>query len=71
MHIHASSDPIFIVFPLIVLLVDVLMVIYCIEDLYKPERRVYGGNKDAWAFIIIVIGMIGWAAYLMFGREKD
>lgn len=70
MRVHAPSDPIFILFPLIVLAIDVAMVVYCLNDLYKPNRRVAGGNKDTWAFIIVVIGMVGWIAYLYFGREN-
>ncbi|HEX8983132.1 MAG TPA: PLDc N-terminal domain-containing protein [Ktedonobacterales bacterium] len=70
MRVHPPSDPLFIILPLIVLVIDVAMVVYCLNDLYKPERRVAGGNKDTWAFIIIIIGMVGWIAYLYFGREN-
>jgi hypothetical protein len=50
-------------------LIDVGMVVYCIVDLYRPERRVRGGNKVAWLLIILLINTIGWVAYLLAGRE--
>jgi phospholipase D-like protein len=39
-------------------------------DLYKPERRVAGGDKTFWLVAILFIGVIGIAAYLLFGRER-
>ena len=50
-------------------LIDVGVVIYCIIDLYRPERRVRGGNKTIWLLIILVISTLGWVAYLLAGRE--
>jgi hypothetical protein len=45
------------------------MVIYCIVDLYRPERRVRGGNKILWLLIILLISTLGWVVYLLAGRE--
>jgi hypothetical protein len=50
-------------------LIDLGMVIYCIVDLYRPERRVRGGNKILWLLIILLISTLGWVAYLLAGRE--
>ena len=50
-------------------LIDLGMVIFCIVDLYKPERRVRGNNKTAWLIIIVFISTLGWLAYLLAGRE--
>lgn len=50
-------------------LIEVGVVIYCIVDLYKPERRVRGGNKVVWLLIILLISTFGWLAYLLVGRE--
>ncbi len=55
-------------FALVVLLLDVGVVVYCLNDLYKPERRVNGYSKDIWAIIIIIGGLIGWALYFLYGR---
>jgi hypothetical protein len=51
-------------------LIDVAIVIYCIVDLYKPERRVRGGNKTIWLLVILFINTLGWLAYLLAGREE-
>jgi len=52
------------------LLIDLGMVIYCIVDLYRPERRVRGSNKLLWLLIILFISTLGWVAYLLAGREE-
>jgi hypothetical protein len=50
-------------------LIDVGVVVYCIVDLYRPERRVRGGNKIVWLLIILLVSTLGWLAYLLVGRE--
>ena len=66
---HGTFDPSQVILPLILLVIDLLIVVYCLEDLLKPERRVAGGNKAIWAIILIFSG-IGWIFYLIFGRER-
>jgi hypothetical protein len=51
-------------------LIDLGMVIYCIVDLYRPQRQVRGGNKILWLLIILLISTLGWVAYLLAGREE-
>lgn len=50
-------------------LIDLGIVIYCIVDLFKPDRRVRGGNKIVWLIIILLVSTLGWVAYLLIGRE--
>jgi hypothetical protein len=52
-------------------LIDLGMVIYSIVDLYKPSRRVRGGNKIPWLLVIILVSTLGWIIYLLAGREED
>ena len=52
-------------------LIDLGMVIYSIIDLYRPERRVRGGNKLVWLLVILLISTFGWLAYLLFGRAEE
>lgn len=52
-------------------LIDLGMVIYSIVDLYKPSRRVRGGNKILWLLVIILVSTLGWIIYLLAGREED
>lgn len=58
-----------LIFALILLVLDLLVVVYCLEDLLKPETRVAGDNKGLWAVIILFSG-IGWIFYLLYGRVK-
>ena len=67
---HGTLDPSQLIGPLIILLLDLLIVMYCLDDLLKPERRVAGGNKAIWAIILIFSG-VGWVIYLLFGRETS
>lgn len=50
-------------------LIDLGVVIYCIVDLFKPDRRVRGGNKIVWLLIILLVSTLGWVAYLLVGRK--
>ncbi len=52
------------------ILIDLGMVIFSIVDLYRPGRRVRGGNKIVWLLIILLISTLGWVAYLLAGREE-
>ena len=54
--------------PLVI--IDLGMVVYSIVDLYRPERRVRGGNKTVWLIVILLISTLGWLAYLLAGREE-
>ena len=52
------------------ILIDLAMVIFSIIDLYKPERRVRGGNKLVWLLVILLVSTLGWIVYLLAGREE-
>jgi hypothetical protein len=47
------------------------MAIYALNDLYQPNRRVQGFTKDVWAIIILLIGIVGAVAYLLYGRDNS
>ncbi|HEX6798801.1 MAG TPA: PLD nuclease N-terminal domain-containing protein [Ktedonobacterales bacterium] len=63
----ANTTLLFALLPLV--LIDLGIVIYCIVDLFKPDRRVRGGNKIVWLLIILFVSTLGWVAYLLIGRE--
>ena len=46
------------------------LVKYFVDDLYRPERRVAGGDKTVWLLIIVFGSVIGILAYLLVGRES-
>ena len=55
--------------PIIVLILDVAMIIYCLDDL-KRRRIVTGGNKPFWAAVIILGSFLGQFIYLLYGRGE-
>ncbi len=65
---HLDTGILLALIPLV--LIDLGMVIFCIVDLYRPERHVRGGNKLIWLLVIVLVSTFGWLAYLLFGREE-
>jgi len=51
------------------ILIDLGLIVYCLIDLARPERRVRGGNKLVWALVILLVSTFGPLAYLFLGRE--
>jgi hypothetical protein len=50
-------------------LIELGMKVYCIVDLYRPNRRVRGGSKLIWLLLILLVSTLGWLVYLLVGRE--
>ncbi len=63
-------SPFVVIFGIVALVIYVRVLMYFIDDLYKPERRVYGGDKTVWLVIMVVGSIAGILAYLLFGRER-
>ncbi|GIV96705.1 MAG: hypothetical protein KatS3mg057_1362 [Herpetosiphonaceae bacterium] len=53
-----------------IILIQLGLMIFALLDLFKPERRVKGGNKFIWALVIILISTFGPLIYLLVGREE-
>lgn len=53
-----------------ILLLNYGMAIYCIYDMFRPNRKVKGGNRIVWILVVGFINMFGWIAYLLIGREE-
>jgi Phospholipase_D-nuclease N-terminal len=66
--VHLDTGILLAIIPLV--LIDLGMVIYCIIDLFKPERQVRGNNKLVWLLIILLVSTLGWLIYLLAGREE-
>jgi hypothetical protein len=47
------------------------LIVLALRDLSRPERKVQGDNKIAWAVVICVFGLIGPLAYFWVGREPE
>ena len=52
-----------------VIAIQLALIVFALKDLFKADRRVKGGNKGVWAFLIIFINFIGPLAYFFVGRE--
>ncbi|HEX9067356.1 MAG TPA: hypothetical protein VF807_01210 [Ktedonobacterales bacterium] len=57
-----------LVIVILLLIIDLRVAMYLINDLYKPERRV-NGDKNVWALIIVFGSILGMLAYVLYGRE--
>jgi hypothetical protein len=69
--VHFNSiDPTLLAAIIPLALIDLGMVIFCIFDLYKPDRRVRGGIKIIWLLVILLVSTLGWIVYLLAGREE-
>ena len=62
--------PLGVLFAIVAFALDIVIALYFVQDLMKPERRVAGGDKTIWLVIILVGSVLGWAAYLLVGRES-
>jgi hypothetical protein len=56
-----------IVIPLLV--AELALVIFCLVDLFRADRRVRGGSKLVWTLIILFISTLGPLLYLFWGRK--
>lgn len=65
-----SPLPLGVLFAIVAFTLDIVIALYFVQDLMQPERRVAGGDKTIWLVIILVGSVLGWAAYLLVGREK-
>ena len=54
-----------------ILLIELTLKLIAFVDLEKEERVVLGGNKIAWALVILLISLIGPLLYLTLGRRND
>ena len=54
-----------------IIAIQLVLIIIAIRDLMRPERRVQGENKAAWAVVIVIFGLIGPLAYFWVGREPE
>jgi Phospholipase_D-nuclease N-terminal len=58
-----------LILPLIA--VQLVLIIVALRDLLRAERRVRGGNKWAWAVVIVLGELLGPLLYFLLGRENE
>lgn len=54
----------------LILILDLSVAMFFIQDLFQPNRRVRGGDKQFWLVVILLGSVVGWLAYLLYGREE-
>ncbi len=50
-------------------LIEVGLTVIALLDIVRRER-VRGGNKVVWILVVVLIGVVGPIAYLLFGRQE-
>ncbi len=60
-----SLLPLFV--PLFV--IEIGLMVIALLDIVKRER-VRGGNKVVWILVVVLVGVVGPIAYLLFGRQE-
>ncbi len=50
-------------------LIEIGLMVIALLDIVRRER-VRGGNKVVWILVVVLIGVIGPIAYLLFGRQE-
>jgi hypothetical protein len=58
-----------LVFPIVV--VQLVLIVIALRDLFRPERRVRGGRKWVWVLVILFLQLLGPLLYLAAGRENE
>jgi hypothetical protein len=53
-----------------IIALEFALIVLGLRDLIRNERRVRGGNKVAWALVIILISWIGPTLYFAIGRDE-
>lgn len=53
-----------------IIILDVIMRIVSIVDIYKPHRGVKHLSKSVWTIIVILINF-AWIIYLLVGRDYE
>jgi hypothetical protein len=67
--LKASPSPQLLLLLLPLALIEVGLLVYALVDLFRPDRRVLGDSKLAWALVILLISTIGPLVYLLVGRR--
>ena len=64
-------DPKLVAVILPLVLVQLALIVVALRDLFRPERRVRGGNKAVWVLVIVLLELVGPLVYFVAGRENE
>ncbi|TFG66450.1 MAG: PLDc_N domain-containing protein [Thermomicrobiales bacterium] len=54
-----------------IVIIELVLIVFALRDLLRPDRRVRGDNKLMWGIIIVIFGYIGPILYFVIGREPE
>jgi hypothetical protein len=72
MIVHTTSlDQLQAAAPILIplLIAELALVIFCLIDLFRADRRVRGNSKLVWVIVVLFIGTLGPLLYLFWGRK--
>jgi Phospholipase_D-nuclease N-terminal len=53
-----------------IILIELVLIVFALRDLLRPERKVRGNNKLLWGIVIVFVSLLGPIIYLAAGREE-
>ena len=54
-----------------IIVIEIVLIIYSLRDLLRPERTVRGESKLMWGLVICFISLLGPILYLTVGRQEE
>jgi hypothetical protein len=72
MIVHTTSlDQLQAAAPILIplLIAELALVIFCLVDLLRADRRVRGNSKLVWVIVVLFISTLGPLLYLFWGRK--
>ena len=54
-----------------IIVIEIVLIIYALRDLLRPERTVRGESKLMWGLVICFISLLGPILYLTVGRQEE
>ena len=58
-----------LVLPIVIL--EIVLIVFALRDLIRPERRVKGDSKLLWGIVIVLFQIVGPILYFVVGRETE
>ncbi len=53
-----------------IIVIEIVLIIFALRDLLRPERLVRGESKLMWGLLIVFISLLGPILYLTVGRRE-
>jgi hypothetical protein len=54
-----------------IVIIELVLIVFALRDLLRPDRQVRGNSKLMWGIIIVIVGYIGPILYFVVGREPE